>query len=59
MDDLMFEELLEKELTKVRTRRSKPTKRMWREIEQIRDKQRLKKELMEMDACLELDDIDF
>jgi hypothetical protein len=59
MDDLMFEELLEKEISRVRTRRSKPTKRMWREIEQIRDKQRLKKELMEMDACLELDDIDF
>ncbi len=59
MDDLMFEELLEKEISRVRTRRSKPTKRMWREIEQIRDKQRLKKELMEMDVCLELDDIDF
>lgn len=59
MDDLMFEELLEKEISRVRTRRSKPTKRMWREIEQIRDKQRLKKELMEMDACLELDDLDF
>ncbi|CAM3514903.1 hypothetical protein VA7868_00804 [Vibrio aerogenes CECT 7868] len=58
MDDLHFEELLDKEIRKIRVTRSKPTKRMWREIEAIRDKKRLRKELMEMDVCFELDDID-
>jgi hypothetical protein len=59
MDDSLFEEILSKELLKVRGNRSKPVKRKWREIEEIRDRQRLKQELMEMDVCLELDDIDF
>lgn len=59
MDDSLFEEILSKEITKVRGSRSKPVKRKWREIEEIRDRQRLKQELMEMDGCLELDDIDF
>jgi hypothetical protein len=58
MDDLHFEELLEKEIRKIRVTRSKPTKRMWREIEAIRDKRRLQKELMDMDITLELDDIE-
>ncbi|SJN55883.1 DUF3545 family protein [Vibrio ruber] len=58
MDDLHFEDLLEKEISKIRVTRSKPTKRMWREIEAIRDKRRLQKELMDMDISLELSDID-
>ncbi|MDW6001703.1 DUF3545 family protein [Vibrio mangrovi] len=58
MDDLHFEDLLEKEISKIRVTRSKPAKRMWREIEAIRDKRRLQKELMDMDISLELDDID-
>jgi len=57
MDDLHLVELLEKEINKIRGQRSKPTKRMWREIEERRDKRRLEKELLEMDVCLELDDI--
>ncbi len=57
MDDLILVELLEKEINKIRSQRSKPSKRMWREIEEIRDKRRLEKELLEMDVCLELDDI--
>ena len=57
MDDLHLVELLEKEISKIRTQRSKPAKRMWREIEEIRDRRQLEKELMEMDVCLELDDI--
>ncbi|SHO58429.1 DUF3545 family protein [Vibrio quintilis] len=57
MDDLHFEELLDKEIGKIRVTRSKPTKRKWREIEAVRDKRRLRKELMEMDVCFE-DDID-
>lgn len=57
MDDLHFVELLEKEINKIRTQRSKPSKRMWREIEQVRDRRRLEKELLDMDVCLDVDDI--
>ncbi|PAR21124.1 DUF3545 domain-containing protein [Vibrio metoecus] len=57
MDELHFDELLEMEISKIRTSRSKPVKRMWREIEAIRDRKRLEKELLEMDVCLDLDSI--
>jgi hypothetical protein len=59
MDDLHFVELLEKEISKLRAPRSKPSKRMWREIEELRDRQRLRKELLDMDVCLKDDDLDF
>ncbi|MEK6215184.1 MAG: DUF3545 family protein, partial [Vibrio fluvialis] len=36
MDDLHFDELLDREITKIRANRAKPVKRMWREIEAIR-----------------------
>ncbi|WP_087022087.1 DUF3545 family protein [Thaumasiovibrio subtropicus] len=40
--------------------RSKPQKRKWREIEALKDKQRLRKELMEIDQLgdFSLDDVD-
>lgn len=38
--------------------RSKPIKRKWREIEAIKDKQRLRKELLDMDPCLDDDDLE-
>ncbi|WP_220106017.1 DUF3545 family protein [Vibrio cholerae] len=57
MDELHFDELLEMEILKIRTSRSKPVKRMWREIEAIRDRKRLEKELLDMDVCLDADDI--
>ncbi|ASK54607.1 DUF3545 family protein [Vibrio tarriae] len=57
MDELHFDELLEMEISKIRTSRSKPVKRMWREIEAIRDRKRLEKELLDMDVCLNADDI--
>ncbi|OEC32101.1 DUF3545 family protein [Vibrio cholerae] len=57
MDELHFDELLEMEISKIRTSRSKPAKRMWREIEAIRDRKRLEKELLDMDVCLDADDI--
>ncbi|MDE1515139.1 MULTISPECIES: DUF3545 family protein [Vibrio] len=57
MDELRFDELLELEFSKIRHTRTKPVKRMWREIEAIRDRKRLEKELLEMDVCLELQDI--
>ncbi len=47
MDELHFDELLEMEISKIRTSRSKPVKRMWREIEAIRDRKRLEKELLD------------
>ncbi|HGP5320416.1 TPA: DUF3545 family protein, partial [Vibrio cholerae O1] len=56
MDELHFDELLEMEISKIRTSRSKPVKRMWREIEAIRDRKRLEKELLDMDVCLDADD---
>ncbi|CAM2740880.1 MULTISPECIES: DUF3545 family protein [Vibrio] len=60
MDDLHFDELLDAQIAKLRTNassRAKPAKRMWREIEAIRDRKRLERELLEMDVCLELDDL--
>jgi len=59
MDDLHFDELLDSHIAKLRANanRAKPAKRMWREIEAIRDRKRLEKELLEMDICLEIDDI--
>ncbi|MGC9421741.1 MULTISPECIES: DUF3545 family protein [Vibrio] len=57
MDNLHFDQLLDMEITKSRAQRTKPVKRMWREIEAIRDKKRLEKELMDMDICLELENI--
>ncbi|WP_413112990.1 DUF3545 family protein [Thaumasiovibrio sp. DFM-14] len=43
-----------------RATRSKPKKRKWREIEALKDRQRLRKELMAIDQLEELsiDDID-
>ncbi len=59
MDDLHFDELLDAQIAKIRSNatRAKPAKRMWREIEAIRDRKRLERELLEMDICLELDDL--
>ncbi len=59
MDDSHFDELLTAHLAKIRSNsgKAKPTKRMWREIEAIRDRKRLEKELLEMDVCLEVDDL--
>lgn len=59
MDDLHFDELLNSQLAKIRSNssRSKPAKRMWREIEAIQDRKRLERELMEMDVCLDTDDL--
>lgn len=57
MDDLHFDQLLDIEIAKARANRVKPVKRMWREIEAIRDKKRLEKELLDMDVCLDLENI--
>ncbi len=58
MDGLDFEQFMEMDLPKSRSR-AKPVKRKWREIEAIKDRQRLKRELMEMDiTCENMEDID-
>ncbi|MFM2590822.1 DUF3545 family protein [Vibrio sp. TBV020] len=49
MEGLNFDEIFEQDLPKGRATRSKPVKRKWREIEAIKDRQRLQKELMDMD----------
>ncbi|GLT17183.1 hypothetical protein GCM10007938_09600 [Vibrio zhanjiangensis] len=49
MEGLNFEEILEMEFPRNRSSRSKPVKRKWREIEAIKDKQRLQRELKDMD----------
>ncbi|KGY13656.1 hypothetical protein NM22_03475 [Vibrio tubiashii] len=49
MEGLYFEEIMEQDFPKRRAARTKPVKRKWREIEAIKDRQQLQKELMDMD----------
>lgn len=59
MEGFVLENILAMDDGQSRSTRSKPVKRKWREIEAIKDRKRLQKELMEMDCCMEysLDDI--
>lgn len=58
MDDLGFDILLDREIHRIHhAQRNKPAKRMWREIEAIQDKRQLERELLDMDVCLALDDL--
>tara|TARA_Y100001956_G_scaffold25730_1_gene25497 strand:- start:1761 stop:1943 length:183 start_codon:yes stop_codon:yes gene_type:complete len=60
MDGLNFEEITEMDMPRTRATRSKPVKRKWREIEAIKDRQRLQRELKEMDIGFEdLADLEF
>ena len=60
MDGLNFEEIMEMGMPRSRATRSKPVKRKWREIEAIKDRQRLQRELKDMDIGFEeLEQIDF
>lgn len=59
MDSFAFDDILATD-TPRRAARSKPVKRKWREIEVLKDKQRLRKELAEIDMFNDsADDIDF
>ncbi|GAD80713.1 DUF3545 family protein [Vibrio ezurae] len=52
MDGLQLESIFdETEERAPRRARSKPVKRKWREIEAIKDRQRLQQELMDLDVC--------
>ncbi len=59
MDGFLLDDVLAMETQSTRSSRAKPVKRKWREIEAIKDRQRLQRELMEMDICCDysLDDI--
>lgn len=60
MDNFAFEDTFEQERSQ-RTGRAKPVKRKWREIEAVKERNRLRKELQSIDLYGELDafDIDF
>jgi hypothetical protein len=60
MDSFHFDDASELEMRRATQKtRSKPLKRKWREIEEINDRRRLQKELMDMNLGLDfsLDDI--
>ncbi|OLQ79949.1 DUF3545 domain-containing protein [Photobacterium proteolyticum] len=58
MDSFAFDDILATD-TPRRAARSKPVKRKWREIEALKDKQRLRKELEDIDMFRDYsDDID-
>ncbi|KAB0463241.1 MULTISPECIES: DUF3545 family protein [Vibrio] len=60
MDSFHFDDVSELEMRRATQKtRSKPLKRKWREIEEINDRRRLQKELMDMNLGLDfsLDDI--
>lgn len=55
MEGFQLDDVMEMDIPKKRTNRSKPVKRKWREIEAIKDRQRLQKELREMGVSTEFD----
>lgn len=61
MDSFHLDDITEMEPSLYRSSRTKLTKRRWREIEAIKDKRQLQKELMEIDYSRDykLEDIDF
>lgn len=60
MDGFIFDEVYEQEQTS-RQGRGKPVKRKWREIEALKEKNRLRKELQDMDILNHFneDDVNF
>ncbi|GMM89382.1 DUF3545 family protein [Vibrio fortis] len=56
MDNFQYDEITELDLPRATQKgRSKPLKRKWREIEEINDRRRLQKELMDMNLGLDFD----
>lgn len=60
MEGFLLDNITDMGFNQTRSTRAKPVKRKWREIEAIKDRQRLQKELMDMDVCNDysLDEID-
>mgnify|MGYP000285568620 CR=1 FL=1 len=54
MDNFQFDDIAELEMPRnTQKSRAKPLKRKWREIEEINDRKRLQKELMDMNLGLD------
>ncbi len=51
MEGFQLDDMYTSDRLPTRATRSKPVKRKWREIEAIKDRQRLQKELMDLDVC--------
>ncbi len=60
MDSFAFDDDSPTDTVSRRTR-AKPEKRKWREIEALKDRQRLRRELQDMDMCgsYDADEFDF
>ncbi|MDR9827473.1 DUF3545 family protein [Vibrio sp. FNV 38] len=59
MEGLQFDDNLDIEIPVIKASRSKPVKRKWREIEAIKDRQRLQKELLEMDISFDVAELEY
>ncbi len=59
MDGFQLEDIMTMDDQQTRSARSKPVKRKWREIEAIKDRQRLQRELKEIDVYKDYDLDDF
>ncbi|SIO03721.1 DUF3545 family protein [Salinivibrio sp. ES.052] len=57
MENIAFNDLFEQDKPQ-RSGRAKPVKRKWREIEALKDKQRLKKELEDIDIFGDFSQLD-
>ncbi len=57
MEGFQLDEVMEMDVPRSRSTRTKPTKRKWREIEAIKDRRRLQKELQDLGLDFELDEI--
>ncbi|KLV04399.1 hypothetical protein ABT56_14765 [Photobacterium aquae] len=60
MDSYAFDDIFDTDI-QPRSSRKKPVKRKWREIEALKDRQRLRRELADIDIFRDLtnEDIDF
>lgn len=58
MERIAFDDLYEQDQPQ-RGGRAKPTKRKWREIEALKDRQRLRKELQEIDMLGDFSNSEF
>lgn len=61
MDNFSLDDFFEKERPRSASARSKPVRRKWREIEMLKDRARLRKELADIDILLDtnIDELDF
>jgi hypothetical protein len=53
MEGFVLDDIMEMDNHHSRSPRAKAAKRKWREIEAIKDRQRLERELMALDVCFD------